>query len=155
MNCWKSLFNDMPLFVQSYVGRSSLNQRLQLPSLLDVKVLLGRHNVTGLSIWTFGSNLLLEFQSFYRQAQILTRMRKRRKKKVPWHSGLLKGTVMSRNGTLLDWKSVLHLGSVFLWLMSSMWRGESRLMKSKNKLKFEMEVNVREVFKVCLADKLR
>ena len=72
----------MPLFVQSYVGRSSPNQRLQLPSLLDVKALLGRRNVTGLSIWTFGSNLLLlEFLSFYRQAKILIRMPKRSPKK--------------------------------------------------------------------------
>ena len=51
--------------------------------------------------------------------------------------------------------SMLHLGSLFLRLLASMWRGESRLMKSKNKLKFKMEVNFRDVFKVCLAEKLR
>ena len=75
--------------------QSHPNQRLQLPSLLDVKALLGRRNVTGLSIWTFGSNLLvLEFLSFYRQAKILIRMPKRSpKKKVRWHFWLLKGTV--------------------------------------------------------------
>ena len=75
--------------------QSHPNQRLQLPSLLDVKALLGRRNVTGLSTWTFGSNLLvLEFLSFYRQAKILIRMPKRSpKKKVRWHFWLLKGTV--------------------------------------------------------------
>ena len=44
----------MPLFVQSYVGRSSPNQRLQLPSLLDVKALLGAsqcHWFEHLDLW--------------------------------------------------------------------------------------------------------